>query len=81
MTQAVYIGAGFDADAVFVTTSYSSVSVYSDGLPLTDYSTVSYLMVQLWFIPRLKMNSWKRDSYSRKRLLVSWYLSILLTSY
>lgn len=52
MTQAVYIGAGFDADAVFALPHIQRF-VYSDGLPLTDYSTASYLDGS-WFIPRLK---------------------------
>ncbi len=53
MTQAIYIGAGFDTDAVFALPHIQRF-VYSDGLPLTDYPTASFPDGS-WFIPRLKI--------------------------
>ena len=53
MTQAIYIGAGFDADAAFALPHIQRF-IYSDGLPLTDYPTASFPDGS-WFIPRLKI--------------------------
>ena len=40
MTQAIYIGAGFDADAAFALPHIQRF-IYSDGLPLTNDSDIS----------------------------------------